>query len=94
MSSHNTSCSLPRMSLSSYCTVHSGRCVSPNSGYICSDLHSAIRIMFIVNSMETNHSMYTLLPFLFNRLYIKYSLVTSFLKPDTQTPEPHTKSAK
>ncbi len=32
--------------------------------------------------------------FLFNCLHTKSVLVTQFLKPDTQTPEPHTKSAK
>ncbi len=30
----------------------------------------------------------------FNSLHTKSLLVTQFLKPDTQTPEPHTKSAK
>ncbi len=32
--------------------------------------------------------------FFFNCLHSKSLLVTQFLKPDTQTPEPHTKSAK
>ncbi len=44
--------------------------------------------------MWNNFIQITVVVFFFNCLHTKSLLVTQFLKPDTQTPEPHTKSAK
>ncbi len=50
--------------------------------------HTEIQGVCILNIPD-----YNILVF-FNCLHTKSLLVTQFLKPDTQTPEPHTKSAK
>ncbi len=79
-------------------------------GHVCcmslSEFVKEISIKVDVLSVrELNHNLnmdsaMSLLPvavvitFFFNCLHTKSLLVTQFLKPDTQTPEPHTKSVK